>query len=184
LMVENASSINTAVLNDHIGLSGVSEGVIRMSWNANGPDNSLDSPELLSVHFVANKGGQLSEAISINDNVLSSEVYLISNELKSIELRARQVNDKVINKGFVLMQNVPNPFDNSTTIPFSLPEPSSITLRVFSVTGIEIIRINDYFEKGINQFTLHRDQLERNGIYYYQLDSENHTATKKMILLE
>lgn len=184
LMLKDAHSKSPAVQNSHLGLTNVSQGSIRMSWNAIERDNRLESPDLLSLHFLALKSGKLSEIIWINDNELIPEVYLSDNELKGIELKSIQLNDNLNYKRFVLLQNVPNPFDNSTTIPFSLPEPTFITLRVFSVTGNEIIRIDGYFDKGVNQFTLHRDQLGSNGIYYYQLDSENHTSTKKMILLE
>ena len=83
---------------------------------------------------------------------------------------------------FVLYQNYPNPFNPSTTISFSIPRYSHVTIKVFDLLGREIQDLaNDYFSPGTYKVEFNERNLS-SGIYFYQLITSKTTRTLKMIL--
>ena len=85
---------------------------------------------------------------------------------------------------YKLGQNYPNPFNPSTKINFSLPERSFISLKIFNSLGEEIeTLLNEEFEKGSYEYEWNAANLP-SGIYFYKLQTDSFTETKKMILLK
>ncbi len=84
---------------------------------------------------------------------------------------------------FILFQNYPNPFNPSTLIEFSLPEKTFVRLKVFNVMGKEVSElVNENLSAGKFQYEFKADNLP-SGIYFYKLETENFTQTRKMILI-
>jgi hypothetical protein len=85
---------------------------------------------------------------------------------------------------FSLMQNYPNPFNPTTTITFSAPHRSTVSLRVFDVLGREVATLlSGQVETGtvsVNWDTQHA----ASGVYFYRLDAEGYLETKMMLLLK
>jgi hypothetical protein len=88
-----------------------------------------------------------------------------------------------IPQSFNLMQNYPNPFNPNTIIEFGLPNRSSVNLKVFEVTGKEIITLVDRVLDAGNYKVDFNAQNLTSGIYFYKLESGNYRETKKMILV-
>ena len=87
-------------------------------------------------------------------------------------------------RGFALEQNYPNPFNPSTHFRFMLPEAGYTTLTVYDLAGREVARVQEGFLSA-GQHTLAFDGNGlASGTYFYQLDSGNHTAVNKMLLLK
>ena len=85
---------------------------------------------------------------------------------------------------FSLEQNYPNPFNPSTTIGFSIPERSFVTLKVYDMLGREVeVLISEQKESGNYQIGFNASDLS-SGIYYYTLTTGNFTSTKKMSLVK
>ncbi|MCL4551732.1 MAG: T9SS type A sorting domain-containing protein [Bacteroidetes bacterium] len=83
---------------------------------------------------------------------------------------------------FILYQNYPNPFNPSTTISFSIPRYSHVTIKVFDLLGREIQDLaNDYFNPGTYKVEFNERNLS-SGIYFYQLIADKTVRTMKMIL--
>ncbi len=119
--------------------------------------------------------------LELHSGLLKAEMYVADNytiETKGIELRNAEQH------GFVLHQNVPNPFNESTLIAFEIPKTSNVNLTIYDATGRIIYEKSGTFEKGYNQFKIDASTFTTTGILYYQLDSYTHTATKKMILFK
>jgi hypothetical protein len=90
---------------------------------------------------------------------------------------------------YSLGNNVPNPFNASTQISFSLPRASRIRLAVYNTLGREIRTL----EKGMlpaGYHTVMWDGLDQNGrvvssgIYLYRLEAKGFSETKRMTLLK
>jgi hypothetical protein len=85
---------------------------------------------------------------------------------------------------FNLEQNYPNPFNTLTTIKYSIPTSSKVTLKIYNIIGKEIESlINDEKPSGTSEVTWHAGNLP-GGVYFYQLNSGGLIETKKMLLLK
>jgi len=143
-------------------------------------DGAADG-ELFAVTFTATTTGQLSELISINSEYTQAEAYTTSGDLMNVSLN---FNSETVSSDFALSQNTPNPFTGETIIRFNLPAAGNATLKVLDVQGKVLISKNGDFAKGTHQFEINSKQLGATGVLYYQLESADNVATKKMIVLE
>ncbi len=106
----------------------------------------------------------LEDIISKNSNSSSTEIK----------------NNTSINSEFSLEQNVPNPFDNQTTINYSLPKGANASITIFDLSGK---LIKDYAlttPKG--QVVIQASEIGK-GMFIYSLVINNQEMiTKKMII--
>ncbi len=85
---------------------------------------------------------------------------------------------------FRMNQNYPNPFNPSTKINFALPKSSYVSLKVFDITGREVASlINENLNVGTYEYEFNAAKLN-SGIYFYRINAEGFTSTKKMILIK
>lgn len=84
---------------------------------------------------------------------------------------------------YVLHQNYPNPFNPATSIAFSVPKTTDVTLKIFNLLGEHIATlVEERLTAGNYSYPWFADNLP-SGIYFCALKSGSHTQTKKMILL-
>jgi len=70
---------------------------------------------------------------------------------------------------FSLSENYPNPFNPITTISFSIPERSFVTLKVYDMLGREIAElVNEELESGNFEKTFEASSLA-SGVYIYRI---------------
>lgn len=85
---------------------------------------------------------------------------------------------------FILFQNYPNPFNPVTTIQYSIPQKSSIIIKIYDILGNEIITLVNE-EKQIGNYDVKFNASEfSNGVYFYRLQAGDFVATKKLVLLK
>lgn len=84
-----------------------------------------------------------------------------------------------------LEQNFPNPFNPSTTIRFSLPQVSNVTLKVYSLNGQEVATLinNQLVSSGVKEVSFNASALS-SGIYFYTITAGEYKETKKMMLVK
>jgi PKD repeat protein len=94
-----------------------------------------------------------------------------------------------ISEPVVLEQNSPNPFNPVTNIGFAIAEDTEIKLAVYNVIGQEVaLLLDEYLEAGYH--SVEWDSRDDNGtrvasgIYFYRVQAESFTATRKMLLLK
>jgi hypothetical protein len=83
----------------------------------------------------------------------------------------------------LLMQNQPNPFRNETAIWYQMPEEGQACFRFFDLTGRLLYEKTMLATIGWNTLTVHRDQINAQGVIIYQLNFGSQTMTKSMVLL-
>jgi hypothetical protein len=84
---------------------------------------------------------------------------------------------------YYLNQNYPNPFNPSTTIEYSLPKPSNVTIEVYSTIGQKIqTLLNEKMPAGSHQVEFNAQYLS-SGVYFYKIEASEFQDVKKMILL-
>jgi hypothetical protein len=85
---------------------------------------------------------------------------------------------------YSLDQNSPNPFNPTTEIRFSVPEPASVRLEVFNVAGQRVaVLIEANLPAGYHTVMWDAGEMA-SGVYLYRLTAGEFMATKKMVLLK
>jgi hypothetical protein len=90
---------------------------------------------------------------------------------------------------FALHQNIPNPFNPTTTIRFDTAREGHVELRIFDVAG-RLVRtlVNGELPRARHSFTWDgRDTGGKpvaSGMYFYKLEAGDYRETRKMILLK
>jgi molybdopterin converting factor small subunit len=93
---------------------------------------------------------------------------------------------------FTLSQNYPNPFNPATTIRFTLPEASLVSIKVYNLIGEEVATlVNNTLTGGSHSVVFNAANLA-SGVYLYRIQTNLSgsktgnvfTQTKKMILLK
>ncbi len=81
-------------------------------------------------------------------------------------------NDGGVPKAFTLLGNYPNPFNPSTNIAFTMPEPGNVTLTVYDILGRVMSEI-DLGERTEGRHTaLFKADRLSSGVYFYRLKME------------
>ncbi|MEO6189299.1 MAG: cohesin domain-containing protein, partial [Saprospiraceae bacterium] len=170
------------VSGDNFGTNNVSRGILTTSWDSK-EALSFDSDKVLfSLTFKVLKSVKLKSAFEITSDVTKAEAYDAQMNESNVNLEVRS-NDGVTSASvFELLQNSPNPFDQQTAISFRLPNPSAAILTIYDVTGKVHRVINIDGQKGLNTVNLTRSDLNGVGMFYYQLDAEQYSATKRMVV--
>jgi spore coat protein A len=96
----------------------------------------------------------------------------------------KKSGDIIAATDYSLDQNYPNPFNPSTTINFSVPEKSQVTLKIFDVLGNEVSTLMNQEVPGGNH-EVHFDATGLpSGVYFYSLTAGDFVQNKKMMLLK
>ncbi len=119
----------------------------------------------------------------------NAQIETLKNEMAQIKAAVAELNGKALapvnpanqDGGMQLGQNVPNPFDESTTIQFDLPSDAQVLLEISDASGRPLERLID----GTMPTGSHRVEWNAqgmaSGIYFYTLYADGALLTKKMI---
>ena len=83
-----------------------------------------------------------------------------------------------------LYQNSPNPFSNITRICYEIPMKSTVSLKVFDITG-RLLKTYNFVEQrpGKHVFSLDASELTT-GVYFYSIETGNFKAIQKMLIIK
>jgi hypothetical protein len=99
-------------------------------------------------------------------------------------------SDEVAIADVMLMANYPNPFNPETTISFLLPKTEkNVMLSIFNSKGQKVQTLHQgQLDKGTHSFVFsgkdNKGKSISSGIYFYRLQTEGKTITRKMLLLK
>ena len=140
-------------------------------------------PALLTVAD-ARTGRPLPQVLSSAGGTVLIQNPSITKILLKIEI------SNSVPRDFSLKQNYPNPFNPTTTIEFTLPSPSSVTLRVFNILGQQVSTLIDNvrYSSGDHGVSFSGADLG-SGVYFYELvaaglEQRPFRQVKKMLLLK
>lgn len=93
------------------------------------------------------------------------------------------VNDNMPG-AFSLDQNYPNPFNPRTTISFTIPDESYVTLSVYNIVGERVATlVSDVVTPGKHTATW-SGKTFASGVYIYRLETNTFSDTKRMLLVK
>ncbi len=128
--------------------------------------------------------GKLYESIQKESN--NSDTNFIKNLLTAL------MGQNLIITKSELLQNYPNPFNPDTWIPFKLSESGEVSIRIYSLSGQLVRRIDlgykamgDYTSKDKAVYwdgTNEAGEKVSSGIYFYEIKSKDFVSVKKMIM--
>ena len=85
---------------------------------------------------------------------------------------------------YSLSQNYPNPFNPTTTIDFSIPKGSLVTLKAYNILGQEVASlVNEEMKAGSYSVNFNANGLA-SGVYFYKLNAGSFNSVKKFTLLK
>ena len=85
---------------------------------------------------------------------------------------------------YKLYQNVPNPFNGTTTIKFYVPENVEVTIGVYNMLGEYVAEVtNEIFNAGKHEVEFNGSDLGQ-GTYFVRMTTEGFTATKNMNIVK
>ncbi|HLP17471.1 MAG TPA: sialate O-acetylesterase [Bacteroidota bacterium] len=104
--------------------------------------------------------------------------------LLGVEVTAVQRTESVGSEGYLLRQNYPNPFNPSTTISFSLPSRSFVTVKIYDALGREIAQVLSEELPSGNHSRQWQPNGIASGIYFYRLQAGTYAETRMLQLLK
>ena len=125
--------------------------------------------------FILDSEGELYETFNIYDWQENRILNAINGLLPNLE--NKHIPDK-----YELLEVVPNPFNPSTNIFFSVKEYSDVQLTLFNIMGQELeVLSRNYLIPGNYQVKLDADNYS-SGIYFISLKTNSFITSQKIIL--
>jgi len=128
---------------------------------------------------------RISGMISVADaNSLNYSADGVIDLIADLDSKPFSINEKELTtpKTYTLGQNYPNPFNPSTTIEYSIPQNSDVSLKIYDMLGKEVASlVSGYKETGTYIVNWDASHLS-SGVYFYKLVAGSYILTKKMIL--
>lgn len=137
----------------------------------------------INYTFLAKDGSQ----VSFSADTTQPETGVINNEASiswnDAFVTAVEIDEKLPVE-YSLRQNYPNPFNPTTTIEFTIPEQSFVTLKIYDVLGNEVSTVtNEYLNAGAYKEIFDASGLS-SGLYFAKITAGNFSETIKMSLLK
>lgn len=102
----------------------------------------------------------------------------------SLSTDVAEMSAEVI-KSYTLYQNYPNPFNPQTTISYSLLRTGIVTLKVYDVSGREVVTLLNKQRTAAGNHEVSFDAASLpSGVYLYRLEIGNFSDTKKTLVLK
>ena len=181
----NGRHLASAVLSPHPRWAHVSRTVFDMSnreWHV--IEFPLDFPELNDPIESIEIATFLQGTFYLDEIQLLPDVMTEPWRLTAVQ----ESRDSALPSAFALQQNYPNPFNSGTVIRFDLPKPGETELSVYNLVGQKVVSlVNGVREAG--SYSLRWDgrndvgQSLASGVYFYRLQAEEQSETRKLLLL-
>ncbi|MCH7974799.1 MAG: T9SS type A sorting domain-containing protein, partial [Bacteroidetes bacterium] len=123
---------------------------------------------------------------SFKPKVTKTNMLVLIGEKKLVQ----QELEKFIPTEYELLNNYPNPFNPTTTIPVVIPNKSNAILEVYNILGQKVVTLNNgELEPGIHYFEWNSSNSDgkqlSSGVYIYRLLVDNRVnISRKMVLMK
>jgi len=168
---------------EYVGIDGISKDQYSLWDLQNGNITFLNvknmNPDLeeFSIKLMSKQKCYLAEGLKFAKEPLESRVYWSENQDASLVM-------KFIDNQVRLFQNQPNPFTTNTSIPFILPSAQMVEFSFYDLNGRLLKSIKRNFDAGQQQLTIDANELNSNGLIYFQMITKEKTFTQNMILIK
>jgi len=153
------------------------------SWETNSvyryDPEYTDEPELVSDGY----SGPADIFINRLSNMLCIPDFY-NDIVAFVEIIPSAIGTDILPTSPFLIHNYPNPFNSQTTIGYSLPSQSQVSIKIFDISG----RVIESIDCGILPAGEHREIWNStdlaSGTYFYRINADGNFETRKMLLLK
>ncbi|NJN34890.1 MAG: T9SS type A sorting domain-containing protein [Saprospiraceae bacterium] len=157
---------------------GIFADAITTSWNGKEAANA----NVVAITFVATKSAKLSDVFTFGSELTEAVATDANGREMNVNLKFN--SGKVSGGEFALYQNTPNPVGNSgTLIKYNMPKEGTAKLTIYNVEGKVLMTQTESAKAGENTIEVAKSRLAA-GVLYYRLETENESATRKMVVIE
>uniref|UniRef100_A0A832G7L6 T9SS type A sorting domain-containing protein n=1 Tax=Ignavibacterium album TaxID=591197 RepID=A0A832G7L6_9BACT len=110
-------------------------------------------------------------------------LIVINNRFGDFTSSVDQISD-LVPAAYQLEQNYPNPFNPTTTIRYSLPKEGLVTLKVYNILGQEVVTLVQQEQTAGTYEVKFAGSNLASGMYFYTLEANGVSLTRKMMLLK
>jgi serine protease len=195
VLSQTAPALNYSIDNDGTGMGGINiyngyatqQKYYTLTHSRNNAGVSGSGDDIVDVvssgPFVVAPGdsARITFALIAGDSLKDLEASVDSANAKfnNILTAINELN----NQSSLLLQNYPNPANQTTTISFRLPKKENTELSIYNLVGEKIMTIaNTTLQSGVHEYNVPVSNLSA-GIYYYRLNCESGTFVKKMMII-
>ncbi len=172
--------VEATAMEHNFGFNLTKRGLLTTSWNTSGAVATAKETKLFSLIFKSSSTGRLSEKLKLTSSITTAEAYDTEGNITNVKLDFINSEPTSIQ----LYQNRPNPFRESTSIGFYLPEAGKADLNILDVQGKVFKEIEGVYEKGHHEIQINATDLANKGVLYYQLIMDKKQVIKRMIVIE
>ena len=116
-----------------------------------------------------------SQSVGGEDTHIPVTLNIASNAVKGDETQ--------IPTEFGITSVYPNPFNSTTTVTYGLPVTSSVSLRLYDLSGREVrTLVEGNLQAGVHQTILNASDLP-SGLYFVKLEASGRTNVSKVVLV-
>ncbi len=134
----------------------------------------------LEFEIIGAEKSTLSEIIQLRQGLVN-EVYYDHGNRSSLGLEFEGVHQS---EKYVLLQNIPNPLSDRTSIGFVMPKDDVASIEIFDLAGKKLWERVDYFKKGKNSIVIDSGDLGADGVLIYQFRSGSYIESKRMMVIK
>ncbi len=179
--------------------------IIGMIPNVSGENSDMEAGEGVIANFEFTIDDENLEEFIVEQTVIDKPnheaMFVYSSDGKEMTDISPEIGDitidvaaiiaakEVIPESFGLKQNYPNPFNPETIIEYDLPKAANVRVDIFNVLGQKVVSLVDsYGEAGTHQVTWNGTSESgssvASGMYFYRIEADEFTETKKMMMLK
>ena len=138
--------------------------------------------KLFTIHFDGAVSQSDLRAIGLSPTYDQMMIHEDLTE-SSIELTLRQTQS--VETPFTIWQNTPNPYKSTTSVRFSNPTKSLITIQIIDFKGSKVYESQKVFDSGDHIVSFNARELQLpNGVLYLRISNDTDTKVIKMIQLD
>lgn len=137
-----------------------------------------------SFTFTMEYANDSNALLAIECGMFDIDVTIDNVSLVIVDKSAVEKSELSSPKAFRLDQNYPNPFNPTTTIRYTLEKNGPVSLKLFSVTGQELMTLVNQHQKAGTHHVILNAKMLPSGVFFYRLSVGNQSQIKKLIILK
>ncbi|MBK8052583.1 MAG: DUF11 domain-containing protein [Saprospiraceae bacterium] len=178
-LISDKLMLNTS--NYHISKS-KNKTILNICWSNHAEIQVSQDDVLFDLTLTVKEDVHSTKAVTLSPSHPNSEVVDGTMESKPIQLRYKNTLESVRSDDFVVYQNNPNPFAESTSVKYYISKDEMVQMAIHDVDGKLVYTARIDAKSGENEVILTRNQINnRTGVLLMTLSTSKDSKTIKLL---